>query len=280
VNKSTLSGIAIALTGIAVGLYLDGGQVGQMLQPTAALIVFGGTLGAVMIQFPFSLVMQAARLLKDILIPVEDPAEQLIKDLMHYAVKARRNGLVALDAELGAIENTFLRKTLTLAVDGMKSSELRKTMEVEMDLEADRDDMIPRVFEAAGGFAPTIGILGAVIGLIQVMQRLQNINEVGKGIAVAFVATIYGVGSANILFLPWAGRMRMSMRRRQVLRELMLDGVISIVERTNPRILEEKLVVYLSRPAAAARKDLVTRGGRLGAKGGRLEATSGRLVAK
>jgi chemotaxis protein MotA len=279
VNKSTLSGIVIALTGIAVGLYLDGGKVGQMLQPTAALIVFGGTLGAVMIQYPSSLVMQAVRQLKEVLIHVEDPAGQLIEDLMHYAVKARRNGLVALDAELDAIEDPFLRKTLTLAVDGMKSSELRKTMEVEMDLEADRDDMIPRVFEAAGGFAPTIGILGAVIGLIQVMQRLQNINEVGKGIAVAFVATIYGVGSANILFLPWAGRMRMLMRRKQEIRELMLDGVISIVERTNPRILEEKLAVYLSRPAAAAREKLVTKSGRLVARSGRPVATSGRLEA-
>jgi chemotaxis protein MotA len=232
-----------------------------------------------MIQYPSSLVMQAVRQLKEVLIHVEDPAGQLIEDLMHYAVKARRNGLVALDAELDAIEDPFLRKTLTLAVDGMKSSELRKTMEVEMDLEADRDDMIPRVFEAAGGFAPTIGILGAVIGLIQVMQRLQNINEVGKGIAVAFVATIYGVGSANILFLPWAGRMRMLMRRKQEIRELMLDGVISIVERTNPRILEEKLAVYLSRPAAAAREKLVTKSGRLVARSGRPVATSGRLEA-
>jgi chemotaxis protein MotA len=105
------------------------------------------------------------------------------------------------------------------------------------------------VFEAAGGFAPTIGILGAVIGLIQVMQRLENINEVGKGIAVAFVATIYGVGSANIFFLPCAGRMKMLMRRKQVIRELILDGVIAIVEKTNPRILESKLAVYLGRSA-------------------------------
>jgi len=113
------------------------------------------------------------------------------------------------------------------------------------------------VFEAAGGFAPTIGILGAVIGLIQVMQRLENINEVGKGIAVAFVATIYGVGSANILFLPCAGRIKMLMRRKQVLRELILDGVICIVEKTNPRVLEAKLAVYLSGHAGTVREKLV-----------------------
>jgi len=148
---------------------------------------------------------------------------------------------------------------MTLAVDGVHSAELRQMMELEMDKDSDREDLIPKVFEAAGGFAPTIGILGAVIGLIQVMQRLQSINEVGKGIAVAFVATIYGVGSANLFFLPFAGRVKMLMQRKQVLRELMLDGVISIVERTNPRALESKLGVYLGRGAEASKLRLVAR---------------------
>lgn len=248
-NKSTLSGIAIALSGIAVGLYLDGGKVGQMIQPTAALIVFGGTLGAVMVQFPFSTVMQAARHLKDVFFSGKDPASQLIDDLIRYALRARRNGLVSLDAELEYIESPFFRRAMTLAVDGVRSSELREMMEVQMDLEADTDNMIPKVFEAAGGFAPTIGILGAVIGLIQVMQRLQSIDEVGRGIAVAFVATIYGVGSANIFFLPCAGRIKTVMQRKQVLRELMLEGVTSIVDKVNPRVLEAKLAVYLARPS-------------------------------
>ena len=279
-NKSTLIGIAIALSGIAAGFYIDGGKVGQIMQPTAALIVFGGTLGAVMVQFPFSLVTQAARHLKKIVVPVEDPAPQLIDDLISYAVRARRNGLISLDAELDSIKDPFLRKTMTLAVDGMKSSELCKTMEVEMDLEADRDDLIPKVFEAAGGYAPTIGILGAVIGLIQVMQRLQNINEVGKGIAVAFVATIYGVGSANLFFLPCAGRVKILMQRKQVLRQLILDGVTSIVDRVNHRVLEARLAVYLSRPAEAPSGKLVATSGKLVATSGRLEATSGRLAAK
>jgi chemotaxis protein MotA len=128
-----------------------------------------------------------------------------------------------------------------------------------MDKESDREEMIPKVYEAAGGFAPTIGILGAVIGLIQVMQRLQSINEVGKGIAVAFVATIYGVGSANLFFLPFAGRVKILMRRKQVLRELMLDGVISIVERINPRALESRLGVYLSHSAEASKLMLVAK---------------------
>jgi chemotaxis protein MotA len=226
VNKGIIGGIGIALSGIAVGLLLENGKVNQMLQPTAAMIVFGGTLGAVMVQFPFSVVMQAARQLIGVFMSVNDPASQLIEDLKRYTARARRSGIMSLEPELEIIKDPFLRKSLTL----------------------------PKVFEAAGGFAPTIGILGAVIGLIQVMQRLDNINEVGKGIAVAFVATIYGVGSANILFLPCAGRIKMMMRRKQVLRELILDGVVAIVNGTSPRALEEKLAVYLTRPAPVARE--------------------------
>jgi len=253
VDKSTLGGIGLAVAGISVGLYLDGGKVGQLLQPTAALIVFGGTLGAVMVQFPLSVVKQAVGQLKSVFLGGKDPAPQLIEDLTGYALRARRNGLTSLDAELELIPDPFLKKAMTLAVDGIHSPDLRQRMEFEMDSEADKEDLVPQVFEAAGGFAPTIGIIGAVIGLIQVMQRLENINEVGKGIAVAFVATIYGVGSANILFLPCAGRIKILMRRRQVLRELMLDGVISIVDKINPRVFEAKFATYVGSPAAASR---------------------------
>jgi chemotaxis protein MotA len=257
VNKGTLGGIGIAVSGIAVGLYLDGGHVAQMLQPTAALIVFGGTLGAVMVQFPLSVVMQATRQLKQIFAHSADPTPPLIDVLMRSAVKARKNGLLSLDAELDSVKDPFLRKALTLAVDGANAPQLRQTMELEMVRQAENEDQIPKVFEAAGGFAPTIGILGAVIGLIQVMQRLDNIDAVGKGIAVAFVATIYGVGSANIFFLPCAGRIKMLMGRKQVLREMMLDGVIAIVERTNPRVLEANLAVYLNQAPPAPAKKLV-----------------------
>jgi chemotaxis protein MotA len=253
VDKSTLGGIGVAVGGIAVGLYLDGGQVAQLLQPTAALIVFGGTLGAVMVQFPFAVVKQAFGQLLSVFIGRKDPAQQLIGDLTNYAVRARRNGLMSLDGDLESIKDPFLRKAMTLAVDGTHSPDLRERMEFEMNHEADKEDLLSKVFEAAGGFAPTIGILGAVIGLIQVMQRLQNINEVGKGIAVAFVATIYGVGSANILFIPCAGRIKILMRRKQVLRELMLDSVVSMVDKVNPRVFEAKYATYLATPGGAAR---------------------------
>jgi chemotaxis protein MotA len=190
-------------------------------------------------------VIQALRQLKRVFIGEEDPAAKLIEELIRYSVKARRHGLVSLDGDLESIENPFLRKTLTLAVDGARSVELRQAMEVEMDTASDREDLLPKVFEAAGGFAPTVGILGAVIGLIQVMQRLENINEVGKGIAVAFVATLYGVGIANIVLLPCAGRIKILMHRNQVLREMMLEGVLAILDNRNPKALEAKLSVYL-----------------------------------
>ncbi len=252
-DKSTLGGIGLAVAGISVGLYLDGGKLGQLLQPTAAMIVFGGTLGAVMVQFPLSVVKQAVAQLKTVFLGTKDPAAELIEDLTSYAVRARRNGLMSLDAELESIADPFLKKAMTLAVDGTHALDLRMRMEFEMDSEADREDLIPQVFEAAGGYAPTIGIIGAVLGLIQVMQRLENINEVGRGIAVAFVATIYGVGSANIFFLPCAGRVKILMRRKQVLREMVLDGVISIVEKVNPRIFEAKFANYRDSTAAAQR---------------------------
>lgn len=258
-NKGTFSGILIAIAGIAIGLYLDGGKIQQMLQPTAAMIVFGGTLGAVMVQFPLTVLKKAMEELRDVFIHSKDPGPALAETLMRYAIKARRNGVLSLDSEIETIQNEFLRRAVTLAVDGTHPAELRKTMELEMEKEMDQDSQSPRVFEAAGGFAPTIGILGAVIGLIQVMQRLENINEVGKGIAVAFVATIYGVGSANLFFLPCAGRIKTQMRRKQALREMMLDGVIGIVEKTNTRLLEANLELYSNNPAQAAREELVLR---------------------
>ena len=255
-DRSASIGISVALAGIGIGLYLDGGKIGQLLQPTAALIVFGGTLGAVAVQFPFSVMTQAVGQLKEVFMGKQDPASQLIEDLSRYATQARRNGLLSLDAELNLIQHPFLRKSLTLAVDGTNAMALRETMELAMHTQADQEDLLPKVFDAAGGYAPTIGILGAVIGLIQVMQRLENINEVGKGIAVAFVATIYGVGAANLLFLPCAGRVKIQLHRKHVLRELMLEGVLAIVERTSPRVLEAKLAIYLSNPVLSPRVTL------------------------
>ena len=168
----------------------------------------------------------------------------MAKTLIGFANKARRNGVVSLDADLQTITDPFLKQSIMLAVDGTEPNDLRRIMRVSLDSAADNEERLPAVFESAGGFSPTIGILGAVLGLIQVMQHLDNIQEVGRGIAVAFVATIYGVGVANLFFLPFAGKMRIRLHDDHQRREMMLEGVVSILEGMNPRMLEIKLASF------------------------------------
>jgi chemotaxis protein MotA len=244
-DKASIGGVFLALTGIIAGLLIEGGNLGQVLQPTAALIVFGGTLGAVLLQFPLTTVIAAFRSLIHIFAAPQKHDAGLIQLLVAFANKARRQGVVALDADLEGIRDPFLKQTVMLAVDGTEPAELRKMMRVSLDSITEEEERLPAVFESAGGFSPTIGILGAVLGLIQVMQHLDNIHAVGRGIAVAFVATIYGVGLANLFFLPLAGKMHLRIRDGHRRREMMLEGVISILEGMNPRMLEIKLSGFL-----------------------------------
>lgn len=244
-DKASVGGVILAIVGIVAGLVIEGGNLGQILQPTAALIVFGGTMGAVLVQYPLTTVAAAFRNLGHVFAAPRKENEKLIALLVGFANKARRNGVVSLDADLNTITDPFLRQTLMLAVDGTEPSDLRKIMHVNLESISEHDDRLPSVFESAGGFSPTIGILGAVLGLIQVMQHLDNIQEVGRGIAVAFVATIYGVGTANLFFLPFAGKMRLQLHEDHQRREMMLEGVIAILEGMNPRMLEVKLSGFL-----------------------------------
>ncbi len=244
-DKASIGGVFLALTGIIAGLLIEGGNLGQILQPTAALIVFGGTMGAVLLQFPLTTVVAAFRSLVHIFAAPQKHDAGLIQLLITFANKARHQGVVSLDSDLADIQDPFLKQTLMLAVDGTEPAELRKMMRVSLDSITEEEERLPAVFESAGGFSPTIGILGAILGLIQVMQHLDNINEVGRGIAVAFVATIYGVGIANLFFLPFAGKMHIRIRDGHRRREMVLEGVISILEGMNPRMLEIKLSGFL-----------------------------------
>lgn len=248
-DRGTVTGILVALAGIGIGLVVEGGKLSQVVQPTAALIVLGGTVGAVLVQFPLSVVMQAVAQLKDVFWNTEQPPDALIQNLLRYAYKARKEGLLSLDTELAKIQDPFLKESLMLAIDGASAEDLRRMMELQLDYRGEKADRIPKVFEAAAGYSPTIGIIGAVLGLIQVMQHLQDINEVGKGIAVAFVATIYGVGAANLFFLPWAGKLKIRIRERQVLQEMTLEAILSIMEGVNPRALELRMGSYILTPA-------------------------------
>ncbi len=244
-DKASIGGFLVAILGILAGLLMEGGHVAQVVQPTAALIVFGGTLGAVLLQFPLVTVLAAFRSLVQLFIRPHAKDAQLIGQLVDFAHKARRMGVVSLDADLESIQDPFLKQALMLAVDGAEPADLRAIMRVSLDSALENEERLPAVFESAGGFSPTIGILGAVLGLIQVMQHLDDIHQVGRGIAVAFVATIYGVGIANLFFLPFAGNMRIRIREGHRRREMLLEGVISILEGINPRMLEIKLAGFL-----------------------------------
>ena len=254
-DKASIGGVLLAIAGIVAGLWMEGGNIGQILQPTAALIVFGGTMGAVLLQFPLTTVAAAFRRMAHVFAAPRKHDDELIRLLVAFANKARRNGVVSLDSDLQTIEEPFLKQAVMLAVDGTEPTDLRKIMQVSLESTTEGEERLPAVFESAGGFSPTIGILGAVLGLIQVMQHLDNIQEVGRGIAVAFVATIYGVGIANLFFLPMAGKLRLRVREEYLRREMMLEGVIAILEGMNPRMLEVKLTGFLDQVQRKPREE-------------------------
>lgn len=244
-DTSSIAGIILALVGILAGLIMEGGRIDQILQPTSAMIVFGGTVGAVMLQYPISTVLSAARQLLRVFFVGQRKDIETLHQILAFAHKARKQGIVSLDQDLSGIGDPFLKQAVMLAVDGTPTDELRKIMQLQLDNLTEHEEGIPAVFESAGGFSPTIGIIGAILGLIQVMQHLNNIDMVGRGIAVAFVATIYGVASANLLFLPVAGKLRHRLHQEYRLRQMTIEGVISILEGMNPHMIEVKLGTYL-----------------------------------
>jgi len=253
-DLATIGGLILAVGGIVGGMILEGGKIQEILQPTAAVIVFGGTIGATMVTAPLNTFLRALKRLMAVFFEKQQTPQTIIEEVIGYATKARKNGIVSLEQEAERVEDPFLRKALNLAVDGTDLQEIRKMMELEMGVEEHRHEAEAKVFEAAGGYAPTIGIIGAVLGLIQVMKHLANIEEVGRGIAVAFVATIYGVGSANVFFIPAANKIRARAHQAMQIKELMLEGVIGIVEGLNPKLIRTKLEAYARDNMPAAKK--------------------------
>jgi chemotaxis protein MotA len=253
VDFATIGGVVLAFAGILGGLLLEGGKIRDISQFTAAMIVLGGTCGAVLVSTPLRTVLGALRRVGAVIFESSQPPDALIEEIIDYAVKARKNGIVSLEQEAAGIANPFLRKALTLAVDGTDLAELRQMMELQMDIERRRAQSEVKVFESGGGYAPTIGIIGAVLGLIQVMKNLANIDEVGRGIAVAFVATVYGVGLANIFLLPAATKLKGRIAQEMEIKELILQGVISIVEGLNPKLIRSKLEAF-AEPAPVQKK--------------------------
>ncbi len=251
---ATIGGIALAAAGILGGLILDGGQISDVRQFTAAMIVLGGTFGAVMITTPLSLLISAVKKLPLIFFDSAVSSAAVVEEILGYATRARKNGIVSLEADIDKIADPFLRKALSLAVDGTDLQDLRRMMDLELHLEEQRGEAEAKVFECAGGYSPTIGIIGAVLGLIQVMKHLENIEEVGRGIAVAFVATVYGVGIANIVLLPAANKLKSRLQDSIRTKEMMLEGVCSIAEGLNPKLIKSKLDAYLREELEAEAK--------------------------
>src|SRR6266436_29056 len=250
---ATVAGLVIGIGGIVGGLILEGGSVREIAAPTALLIVLGGTLGAVLITTPLGVLRGGMRSLASVFFEKSHDPESMIEKLVDYSTKARKNGIVALEQVANQAPDPFLRKALNLAVDGTDLQELRNMMELEIAVEEHHSEAEAKIFESAGGYAPTIGIIGAVLGLIQVMKDLADIEKVGHGIATAFVATIYGVAFANLFFLPVAGKIKARSSQRTQMRELMLEGVIGIVEGMNPKLIRSKLGAYTRRNESKAR---------------------------
>ena len=241
---STIGGLLVAAAGILGGLLLEGGRISDVAQLTAGMIVLGGTLGAVMITTPLTLLFDGVKKLPTLLWETTLATEAVRDEILTFATRARRNGIVSLEQDVNGIADPFLQKALSLAVDGTDLQDIRRIMELEIQLAEQRGEAEARVFEAAGGYAPTIGIIGAVLGLIQVMKHLEDIEAVGHGIAVAFVATVYGVAVANIFFLPAATKLKLRLQQSVQIKELMLEGVLSIAEGLNPKLIRSKLEAY------------------------------------
>jgi chemotaxis protein MotA len=251
---ATIGGLLLALGGIAGGLMMDGGKVQDIAQISAAVIVLGGTIGAVMITTPLSVLIRAAKQLGSVFFFKTESVSQKVDEIIEFATQARKNGIVSLESQASAIADPFLKKALGLAVDGIEPAKIRDIMELEIVLFEQHAEAESKVFEAAGGYAPTIGIIGAVLGLIQVMKNLANIDEVGRGIAVAFVATVYGVASANIFFLPAAAKLKARAHDIIQTRELMLEGILGIAEGINQKLIKIKLEAYLEKTSPSKKE--------------------------
>jgi chemotaxis protein MotA len=252
-DVATIAGLALGVGGILGGLVLEGGSVREIAAPTALLIVLGGTLGAVMVSTPFYLLRGAMRTLAGVFLEKSQSPETMIDQIVDYSAKARKSGIVCLEQVAIDEPDPFLRKALGLAVDGTDLQELRRMMELEIAIEEHHAEAEAKIFEGAGGYSPTIGIIGAVLGLIQVMKDLADIEKVGHGIATAFVATIYGVAFANLFFLPVAGKIKARAHQKTQMKELILEGVVGIVEGSNPKLIRNKLEAYIRREPAKAK---------------------------
>lgn len=244
-DLATIIGLCMGFGAVFGGAALEGLHIGALLQPTAAIIVLGGTFGATFVSFPLPSVLRAFGDVKKCLFPTGEDPEGVIKNIIGYAAKARRNGLISLEQEAQNVKDPFTKKGISLVVDGIDPQKLRETMDIELAAFEEHAKLSAEVFEAAGGFAPTIGIIGAVLGLIHVMQNLSDSSKLGEGIAVAFVATIYGLMTANIVCIPFSTKIKQRVKQDLLRMEMVIEGLIAIQNGENPHFIEQKLRAFL-----------------------------------
>ncbi len=241
----SILGLIIGVSAILIGQYLEGGHLKTLVNGPAVLIVIGGTIGAVMLQSPQAVFLRAMRMLFWTIATPRLDYEETIEKIIRWSNIARKEGLLGLEDVEEHEQDPFARKALQLLIDGGEPEVIRGILEVDIDTKEHFDSSAAKVFESMGGYSPTIGIIGAVLGLIQVMGNLSDPAMLGSGIAVAFVATIYGVGAANLLFLPVARKLHSIVRGETQYREMIVEGMTSIAEGENPRNIETKLLGYL-----------------------------------
>lgn len=244
-DLATIIGFVLGFGAIIGGAIEEGLSIKSLIQPTAALIVVGGTFGAAFISFPLPVVIKAFKDVKMAFFMSGSKPDDIVKDMIGYAAKARRNGLISLEQEAQTIKDPFTKKGISLVVDGIDPQKLKEAMEIEIESYEEHEKGSAEFFEAAGGFAPTIGIVGAVLGLIVVMSNLSDTSKLGAGIAVAFVATIYGLLIANMICLPIGTKIKGKIKMELLRRNMIVEGLIAIQNGENPHFIEQKLKAFI-----------------------------------
>ncbi|GGJ05857.1 motility protein A [Alicyclobacillus cellulosilyticus] len=251
---ATALGIVLAIASLAVGFTLDGGSLVALWQPNALIIIFGGTIGATLTSVSFSQFAGIGAYLRHAFFQRPHDPLALIDQLVRLAQTARREGILALEEQLEAFDDSFLRNGIQWVVDGVDPELVRQMLETELAHIEERHEAAASIFETAGGFAPTMGIIGTVMGLVHVLGNLKNVDALGPQIATAFTATLYGVASANVLWLPLANKLRRRNAEEVLLRQMMIEGVLSIQAGENPNILSQKLKAFLAPSQRTAKR--------------------------
>jgi chemotaxis protein MotA len=241
----SLIGLVLAACAVIVGSILKGAGVKALLSAAAFMIVIVGTIAAICVQTPLPVMKRAMRILPWIFRPPDVQRVDLIKRMVEWSNTARKQGLLGLEGAIEKESDDFVRKGLQLVVDGSEPDVIRNTLEVDLHVREQADTRAAKVFEGMGVYSPTLGIIGAVLGLMSVMQNLADPSKLGQGIAAAFVATIYGIGLANLFFLPAASKLKVAIQSMSEAREMVIEGMISIAQGENPRSIESKLQGYL-----------------------------------